>query len=78
MTWLLLRRKKSKILLIIKAFHYINYNWPEMERYEYQGWKQASININSYITEKYVEEISKEKYLHVGDVDLLKDYSLYQ
>jgi len=63
---------------VIKGFHYINYNWPETPHYGEQGWMQASININSYISQKYKEELEKDKYLHTDEIGKLKDHWKYK
>jgi len=62
----------------IKAFYYINVDWTKVEPYKYQGWLQSEISINSYMSQEYVKEISKDKYLHVDEVHTLKDYSKYK
>jgi len=61
----------------IKAFHYINVDWTDTP-WDEQGWQQANIKVNPYISQKFVEEISEEKYLHVDEVGKLKDHWKYK
>ena len=46
----------------IKGFAYINTLWPDRA---YPGWGDARIQNNSYVTQKYKEEMKKLKYIHL-------------
>ncbi len=46
----------------IKGFNYINAKWPQSA---YPGWGDARIQNNSYITQKYREEMKNSKYIHL-------------
>ncbi len=46
----------------IKGFAYINALWPE---HAYPDWGDARIQNNSYVTQKYKEELKKPKYIHL-------------
>jgi hypothetical protein len=46
----------------IKGFSYINANWPA---HAYPNWGDARIQNNSYVTQKYKEELKKSKYIHL-------------
>ena len=61
----------------IKWFHYINYDWGKTNSGEIQGWQNADISINSYISSQFVAEMKKPGYLHLPEKYLLKDYTLY-
>jgi len=62
----------------IKAFDYINVDWSEIPQFADQGWLQANMKVNTYISEKYVEETSEGKYLHADEIGKLKDYWKYK
>ncbi|MBI5325756.1 MAG: T9SS type A sorting domain-containing protein [Ignavibacteriae bacterium] len=46
----------------IKGFSYIDANWPTDA---YSGWGDSRIENNSYITQKYREEMHNPKYIHL-------------
>lgn len=46
----------------IKGFSYIDANWP---RNAYPDWGDARIQNSPYVTEKYNQEMSKSKYIHL-------------
>jgi hypothetical protein len=48
----------------IKAFNYINLNWTPIDRYK--DWGDCRLEINSYIKDRWIEELSKPKYIHKG------------
>ena len=48
----------------IKAFNYINLEWTLYQQWEH--WGDARLQINSYIRNRWVAEISGDRYLHVG------------
>ncbi|MFH1049605.1 MAG: T9SS type A sorting domain-containing protein [bacterium] len=48
----------------IKGFCYIDANWPKNA---YPDWGDARIENNTYVTEKYIEEMRKAKYIHLYD-----------
>lgn len=58
----------------IKAFVYINAEWP---KYGYEQWQDGRITLNPLACEKYIREMRKDKYLHRGKQHLLKDYEKY-
>ncbi len=58
----------------ILAFYYINFDWQLAGEYQVSGWKNADITINAYISQKYLEEVSKGKYLYAVDTPLLNQY----
>jgi hypothetical protein len=55
----------------IKAFVYVNANWPKYRKNDPYKWKEARISLNAEAGRRYVKEISKKKYLHAGGSDLL-------
>jgi hypothetical protein len=59
----------------IEAFHYINYNWSKGGSLAESGWKDARIELNSYISKKWIAELHKPEYLHAPDVALLNGYA---
>lgn len=48
----------------IKAFNYINLDWTTIDRW--RDWGDARLEINEYIRDHWIEEISAERYLHAG------------
>lgn len=62
----------------IKWFHYINYDWSSDSMTETNGWKNADISENAYITAQYITEMKKPHYIHVDEKYLLKDYVKYE
>lgn len=55
----------------IKAFYYIDEDWTPNPSYVDYNWGDARISNNAYVSQKWNEELSKTKYLHVGDDYLL-------
>ena len=55
----------------IEAFHYINVDWSEAGHYGEMGWRDARIDVNPVITERFREELRKPRYLHAGNAHLL-------
>ncbi len=59
----------------IEAFHYVNFDWRKSGKAQENGWLEARINLNSYLASKWIEEISRPKYLHAPDIALLNGYA---
>ncbi|MGQ0552254.1 MAG: glycosyl hydrolase [Planctomycetota bacterium] len=60
----------------VKAFHYINVDWAiDGGDYAEAGWRDARVNANAEILRRWIEELRKEKYLHLPDVGLLRGVS---
>jgi len=59
----------------IQAFHYINYDWRNSAYYKAAGWLDARMTLNSYISQKWIAELRKSKYLHAPDIELLNGYA---
>src|SRR6185436_7396398 len=55
----------------IEAFHYVNVDWSEAGLYGEMGWKDARIDLNPVVTERYRQELRKPRYLHTGNDGLL-------
>ena len=56
----------------IKWFHYINYDWTKASYYAATGWQNNDITLNASLSSQYKFEIAKPKYLHAGELHLLK------
>jgi type IX secretion system substrate protein/glycosyl hydrolase family 26 len=48
----------------IKAFNYINLDWTPISKWSH--WGDARLEINTYIREHWIAELSKPKYIHKG------------
>ncbi len=48
----------------IKALNYINLDWTQYDRWEH--WGDARLQINEYIRDHWVEELSGERFIHTG------------
>ena len=59
----------------IQAFHYVNADWSTTGHYGEIGWKDARIDVNPVIAERFREELRKPRYLHSGHVELLNGVS---
>ncbi len=46
----------------IKGFSYINTDWPE---HAYADWGDARIQNNAYVSEQYLQEMQKPRYIHL-------------
>jgi hypothetical protein len=55
----------------IKAFVYVNANWPKYRRNDPYGWREARISLNEKAGKRYVKEMQKKKYLHAAEAHLL-------
>jgi hypothetical protein len=55
----------------IEAFHYVNVDWSNAGEYGEKGWKDARIEVNPLILERFRAELRKPRYLHSGSNDLL-------
>lgn len=58
----------------IKWFHYINYDWTQASYYESSGWKNNDLTASASLSQLYLAELSKPKYLHSSERGLLKEY----
>jgi hypothetical protein len=58
----------------IKAFYYINADWTGLGHYGDAGWGQADITVNTALTQRFIDEISAEKFLHLAEIDKLKGF----
>lgn len=56
---------------VIEAFQYINFDWPQAEFYAAAGWKNANINVNTVVRDRFVEVLREPKFLHLPEVQLL-------
>ncbi|MGQ0702558.1 MAG: hypothetical protein ACT4PM_05430 [Gemmatimonadales bacterium] len=61
----------------IKWFTYINVDWTISSYYAESGWKNNDLSVNPSLAAKYQAELLKPKYLHAGELSLLKDYGWY-
>lgn len=62
---------------VIKGFNYINFNWPLASFYAFNGWKNGDITNNAYISQQYLDELNKSRYLHRNEKHLLNHYTDY-
>jgi hypothetical protein len=58
----------------VKWFHYINYDWTKASYYASSGWKNNDLSASASLAAQYVSELARARYLHAGEVALLKDY----
>jgi len=56
----------------IKWFHYINYDWTTSSYYVASGWKNNDMTLSASLSAQYKSELAKPKYLHAGELSLLK------
>ena len=56
----------------IKWFHYINYDWTKASYYASTGWKNNDMTLSASLSAQYKSELAKPKYLHAGELHLLK------
>ena len=56
----------------IKWFHYINYDWTKASYYVASGWKNNDMSLSASLSAQYKQELAKPKYLHAGELNLLK------
>ncbi len=59
----------------IKAFHYINVDWTVLGHYGEAGWGQADITVNPALMQMFLDEISGEQYMHLGEIEDLNGYN---
>jgi hypothetical protein len=62
----------------IKWFHYINYDWYQASYYASSGWKNNDLSVSPQVAQLYANELAKAKYLHAGELGLLKDFAKYK
>ena len=55
----------------IKAVHYVNVDWQTIGRARERGWLDADIGQNSYIAERFRNEISGPTWIHADDTEEL-------
>lgn len=58
----------------VKWFHYINYDWTTAGYYASSGWENNDLTASASVSAMYVAELGKARYLHAGEVGLLKGY----
>lgn len=58
----------------VKAFHYINADWSKTPTYGPQGWLDARIHINPYLSKRFREEMKKSRYIHRDGLHQLNGY----
>jgi hypothetical protein len=58
----------------IEAFFLINTDWRKTHSADTSNWKIARLELNSYISQKWITEMRKSRYLHLRDVSLLNGY----
>lgn len=56
----------------IKWFTYINYDWTKASYYESSGWENNDMTLSAMVSAQYTSELAKPKYLHAGELHLLK------
>jgi hypothetical protein len=56
----------------IKWFHYINYDWTKASYYAASGWKNNDMTLSALVSLQYKAELTKPKYMHANEVNLLK------
>jgi hypothetical protein len=57
---------------------FVNYDWQQAAYYVASGWKNNDLSAAPAIASLYSAELAKAKYLHAGEVALLKDYQKYK
>ena len=50
----------------IKIISYINSNWEDQAMWQGQNWQDARVQANKIVKEKWLEEISRDKYLNAS------------
>ncbi|NUQ12007.1 MAG: hypothetical protein HUU26_06730 [Gemmatimonadaceae bacterium] len=56
----------------IKWFHYINYDWSGSSYYASSGWKNNDLTASTVLAAQYAQELARPKYLHAGEIGLLR------
>jgi len=59
----------------IEAFFLINTDWRKTRSANTSDWQRAQLELNSYIGQKWIQELRKSRYLHLHDVPLLNGYA---
>jgi len=59
----------------IKGMNYIDIDWSLIDQYEQQGWRDARLEINSYIRNRWVAALMDERFINVG-YDITKPESV--
>lgn len=59
---------------VIKGFHYINHDWKGSTSAQENGWMDADISRNEWLTRRYVEELRDPIYLHSAELPLLRGW----
>lgn len=62
----------------IKWFGYVNFDWTKAGYSAAQGWKNNDLSAGAALVALYAAELAKPKYLHAGELGLLKDFGKYQ
>jgi len=59
----------------IKGWNYINVNWNVIGHYGEQGWRDARLEINSYIRHRWVQRLIDDRFIHAG-YDITREQSV--
>ena len=59
-------------------FHYINYDWTQAAYYAQSGWKNNDLAASPLLSQRWVQELVRPRYLHAGEKHLLRDYETYR
>jgi hypothetical protein len=62
----------------VKWFTYVNFDWTISSYYVASGWKNNDMSQSPSVAASYAAELTKPKYLHSGELSLLKDFALYK
>jgi hypothetical protein len=62
----------------VKWFTYVNFDWTISSYYVASGWKNNDMSQSAFLAGSYAAELAKPKYLHAGELALLKDFGLYK
>ena len=61
----------------IKGLNYINIDWTQIQRYRDIGWRDARLEINSYIRNRWVGRLMEDRFLNAG-YDITQPVSVSQ
>jgi hypothetical protein len=62
----------------VKWFTYVNFDWTLSSYYVASGWKNNDMSQSPFVATSYAAELANPKYLHAGELALLKDFGLYK
>jgi hypothetical protein len=60
----------------IKAFVYVNADWPRYRSGDPFQWKDGRLHLNRRASRLYIKEMKEERYLHCGQSHLLNGFAL--